>query len=226
MYAASIGVKRVYYHNGPGFPYAGIWPTEINGTEPCVRSEYYGYVMNSLAAGSTREGTSGKRVVNLINETSVTGYALYWSPSWTPSPSEWYNGDVTDWSQHDHQDQKATSDDWLVSDLAILNLRPFNQTQPKSARGQLTFSIGQEWKGARITRLTAPGSDTLPITTGKVPWLESKALEGPISIGCMTYTSGRPDRVAGCTDEIVRADTVMVQDSEAVLISKSFKSSG
>lgn len=220
MYAASIGVKRLYYHNGPGFPYAGIWPTEINGTEPCVRSEYYGYVMNSLAAGSTKDGTSGKRVVNLINETSVTGYALYWSPSWTPSPPEWYGGsDRNQW-------RPSNANDWQVSDLALLNMQPFNQTEPQESRGQLTFDIGPEWNGARITRLTAPGSDTLPITKGNAPYLESKKQEGPMSIGCVSYESGRPTRVSGCPDEVVFDGMVTVKDSEAVLISKDLKRAG
>lgn len=212
MYSASIGVKRIYYHQGPGFPYAAIWPTEINGTEPSVRGSYYGYILASLAVGSTKDNTSGKRVATVLNETSISAYALYSSPEWKNSP--WYTGSP--------QDSKANlkDDSWQLTDLAFLNLRPFNQTSPQSSRPSLTFQVGSEWNGAKITRLTAAGADTLPVTHGKAPYLESHSEEGLISVGCISYESGHAERVHGCVEEAITDGRVTVMDSEAVLISR------
>ncbi|KAH8819098.1 hypothetical protein F5884DRAFT_2471 [Xylogone sp. PMI_703] len=212
MYSASIGIKRMYYHQGPGFPYAAIWPTTINGTEPSVRGSYYGYILASIAVGSTKKGTSGKRVATILNETSVSAYALYSSPTW--QPSRWYTG-----ASHDTA-ADLTKDKWHLTDLAFLNLRPFNQTSPQNSRGNLSFHIGSEWNGAKITRLTAPGADTLPVTHGEAPYLESHDEEGPISVGCISYESGRAKWVDGCSKEFVAHGVVTVGDSEAVLISR------
>lgn len=219
MYAASIGVKRIYYHQGPGFPYAAIWPTKINGTLPSVRSSYYGYVMGSLAVGSTAKGTSGKRVVSMINETSVSAYALYSSrsaPRW--ANPEWYEGSAS--SANRSGTEGCGDAAWRLTDLAFLNLRAFNQTSPQSCRGSITFHVGSAWDGARVIRLTAAGADTLPITHGKAPYLESHEEEGPMSVACMSYESGRAVRVPGCADEVVADGLVTVMDSEAVLVSK------
>jgi hypothetical protein len=212
MYSASIGVKRMYYHQGSGFPYAAIWPTEINGTEPSVRGSYYGYILASLAVGSTKHNTSGKRVATVLNDTSISAYALYSSPEWNDPP--WYAGSSQDSAAN------LTDDLWNLSDLAFLNLRPFNQTLPQSSRPSLAFLVGSEWNGAKIIRLTAPGSDTLPVTHGKAPYLESHSEEDLISIGCITYESGHAERVQGCVEEVVTNGIVTVMDSEAVLISR------
>lgn len=212
MYSASIGVKRIYYHQGPGFPYAAIWPTEINGTEPSVRGSYYGYILASLAVGSTRENTSGKRVATVLNETSISAYALYSSSGWEHAP--WYTGSSRE------STVSLTDDSWQLTDLAFLNLRPFNQSSPQSSRPSLTFPVGSEWNGAKITRLTAPGADTLPVTYGKAPYLESHSEEGLISIGCISYESGHAERVPGCVEEVITNSRVTVMDSEAVLISR------
>lgn len=224
MYAASIGVKRIYYHQGPGFPYAAIWPTEINGTLPCVRSSYYGYVMGSLAAGSTAAGTSGKRVVSVINETSVSAYALYSSaagPRW--ANPEWYGGRSGSGASSTTTGNCGTDAAWTLTDLAFLNLREFNQTSPQSCRGSITFALGPDWEGARVTRLTAAGADTLPVTRGTAPYLESHEEEGPMTVGCMSYESGRAVRAPGCLDEVVTDGLVTVMDSEAVLVSKTWR---
>lgn len=213
----------MYYHQGPGFPYASIWPTGFNGTQPSVRGGYYGLMMGAKAFGRTSKGTSGKRVVNLLNETSLAAYALYTSnkPQW--AHQEWYSKfEVQDAEKAEQAAAVGASPQWRATDIAILNMRPFNQSTPQNLRNSTTFSLGKDWNGATVTRLTAAGSDVQPITQGKAPYLESHEDEGLISVGCMSYVSGKPKRVAGCKSEVVKKGVVEVKDSEAVLISRSY----
>ncbi len=80
--------------------------------------------------------------------------------------------------------------------------------------------VGSSWNGAKIIRLTAPGADTLPVTHGEAPYLESHSEEGPIRVGCLSYESGQPEWVEGCREEVVTNGMVTVMDSEAVLVSR------
>ncbi|KAF7185183.1 Beta-glucuronidase [Pseudocercospora fuligena] len=72
LYGAGINVSRMYFHMGRAYRYSPWQPVTINNTAPYVKPLYYGnlFTFAALSGGN-------KQVVNLLNTTSLTAYALY-----------------------------------------------------------------------------------------------------------------------------------------------------
>lgn len=91
---------------------------------------YYGnlFVATALAGGD-------KKVVSLVNETTLTAYGIYESGT-----------------------------DEALEAVAIVNLQMWNSTQAVTERPyttvELPVSDGQTWSNAKVRRLTAPGVET------------------------------------------------------------------
>ena len=73
-------------------------------------------------------------MVNLVNETTLSAYAIYEAANGGNEPQ--------------------------LSSIAVVNLEMFNSTQDPSERGQVAFELPSEtadWGKAEVRRLTAPG---------------------------------------------------------------------
>ena len=125
----------MYFHNGTPYRYSAWQPTPVNGTAPYAKPLYYGnlFTFTALAGGN-------KQVVNLLNETSTTAYAIY------------------------NAGNSSAGADPALNGLAIVNLASWNETQPQTERPYIAFNLPtteiEDWSAATLRRLTAPGVDS------------------------------------------------------------------
>lgn len=72
LYVASLQVSRLYFHMGTAYRYSPWQPITVNGTAHFAKPLYYG---NLLTASALSGGN--KQVQPLLNETSLTAYAIF-----------------------------------------------------------------------------------------------------------------------------------------------------
>ena len=136
LYGAGLKVSRMYFHNGTPYRYSAWQPIVVNSTAAHVMPIYYGslFLSTALAGGD-------KQVVNILNDTTLTAYAIYQSS--------------------EVADSNNTSS--TLEGIAIVNMEMYNSTQPASERPYTQFELpfnASEWSGAQVHRLTAPGVDS------------------------------------------------------------------
>lgn len=130
---------------GTAYRYTPWQPITVNGTAPFAKSLYYG---NLLTASALSGGN--KQVQVLLNETSLTAYAVYDAGS---------NGSDVDLTQETVATQPT------LTSLVLLNLNIYNSTfttpRPYTSfdftlpTGAGNVSIGSS--DVHVQRLTAPG---------------------------------------------------------------------
>jgi len=119
----------MHLHMGTPYRYSPWQPITINGTAPTARPLYYGNMFTSTALAG-----GDKQVVSVLNETSLTAYAIY-SAKHAPATLE---------------------------SLAVVNLEQYNMTQSAGLRPYTAFKLPAHvggWSHAKVRRLTAPGTD-------------------------------------------------------------------
>lgn len=145
LYVASLKVSRLYFHMGTAYRYSPWQPITVNGTARFAKPLYYG---NLLTASVLSGGN--KQVQVLLNETSLTAYAVFDAGS---------NGS----SAVSAQDTAAKQP--TLTSLVALNLNIYNSTFT-SPRPYTNFdfalpnSAGNASNGystIQVRRLTAPG---------------------------------------------------------------------
>lgn len=149
LYAASLNVSNLYWHMGTGYRYSAWQATQNGTTAPGPRPLYYG---NWLIA--TALGKSDAQVVQVVNTTSLAGYAIYSTKRHRPE----------------------------LKSIVLVNMDIFNSTStPESQRPSVDFKLPKELGGkdckARVSRLTAAGAEVRDgITFGG----QTVALDGEI----------------------------------------------
>lgn len=149
LYAASLNVSNLYWHMGTGYRYSAWQATQNGTTAPGPRPLYYG---NWLIA--TALGKSDAQVVQVVNTTSLAGYAIYSTKRHRPE----------------------------LKSIVLVNMDIFNSTStPESQRPSVDFTLPKELGGkdckARVSRLTAAGAEVRDgITFGG----QTVALDGEI----------------------------------------------
>ncbi|OAL47006.1 hypothetical protein IQ07DRAFT_623860 [Pyrenochaeta sp. DS3sAY3a] len=131
LYAASLNVSNLYWHMGTGYRYSAWQATQNGTTAPGPRPLYYG---NWLIA--TALGKSDAQVVQVVNTTSLAGYAIY--------------------STKRHRSE--------LKSIVLVNMDIFNSTStPASQRPSVDFALPKEIGGkdckASVSRLTASGAE-------------------------------------------------------------------
>lgn len=145
LYVASLQVSRLYFHMGTAYRYSPWQPITINGTAPFEKPLYYG---NLLSASALSGGN--KQVQVLLNETSLTAYAVFDAGS---------NGSAV------APTQGTASTQPRLTSLVLLNLNIYNSTftTPRpytSFDFTLPTSAGNfstKSSDVQAHRLTAPG---------------------------------------------------------------------
>ncbi|KAH6633482.1 hypothetical protein C7974DRAFT_357867 [Boeremia exigua] len=132
LYAASLNVSNMYWHMGTGYRYSAWQATQNGTTAPGPRPLYYG---NWLVA--TALGNSDAQVVQIVNTSSLAGYAIY--------------------SSKRHRAE--------LKSVVLVNMEVFNSTSaPANQRSSVDFSLPKQLGGkdckANIKRLTAPGAES------------------------------------------------------------------
>jgi hypothetical protein len=123
----------MYFHQGTPYRYSAWRPVTINGTAPFAKPLYYG----NLFAATAFAGEE-KKVVSLINETSLAAYAIYGRCS----------------ASANHEEQGT------LESVAIVNLNMHKVSQSAESREAIAFLLPDEaevWSNARVSKLTAPG---------------------------------------------------------------------
>ncbi|CAH0025007.1 unnamed protein product [Clonostachys rhizophaga] len=76
LLAASLGIHRIYFHQGVNYIYAGWQPSHVGTTHPSTKPPYYGHV-----AAATTLGNSGERDVQVaelpLGSETDSAYAIY-----------------------------------------------------------------------------------------------------------------------------------------------------
>lgn len=145
LYVASLQVSRLYFHMGTAYRYSPWQPITVNGTAPFAKPLYYGNLLTATALSG-----GNKQVQVLLNETSLTAYAVFDAGS---SRSAAVGGQGT-----------ATRQPTPTS-LVLLNLNIYNSTftTPRpytSFDFTLPAGAGNTSAGSsniQVRRLTAPG---------------------------------------------------------------------
>lgn len=140
LYVASLQVSRLYFHMGTAYRYSPWQPITVNGTAPFAKPLYYG---NLLTASALSGGN--KQVQVLLNETSLTAYAIFDAGS---------NGSTAGPAQ-----DTASRESRLAS-LVVLNLNIYNSTftTPRPYTNfDFTLPTGVGSSDVQARRLTAPG---------------------------------------------------------------------
>ena len=158
----------MYFHNGTPYRYSAWQPITVNGTAPYAKPLYYGNLFTSTVFAG-----GDKQVVNLVNETALTAYAVY-------NASQGEAGAALD-------------------SVVVVNLEMFNVSQSAEERTsvevQLPLAMG-EGDGAMVRRLTARGVDAKEGITfagqsvdeeGKI--VGALEVEGPVN-GTVTVRAG------------------------------------
>lgn len=148
LYVASLHVSRLYFHMGTAYRYSPWQPITVNGTAPFAKPLYYG---NLLTASVLSGGN--KQVQVLLNETSLTAYAVFDAGS---------NGSAAGSAQD------ASARQPQLTSLVVLNLNIYNSTftTPRPYTNfdfTLPASAGNssnESSDVKVHRLTAPGVET------------------------------------------------------------------
>lgn len=131
LYAASLNVSNMYWHMGTGYRYSAWQATQNGTTAPGPRPLYYG---NWLVA--TALGDEDAQVVQVVNTTSLAGYAIY--------------------SSKRHRSE--------LKSVVLVNMDVFNSTStPANQRSSVDFALPKKLGGknskASIRRLTASGAE-------------------------------------------------------------------
>lgn len=142
LYVASLQVSRLYFHMGTAYRYSPWQPIAVNGTAPFAKPLYYGNLLTATALSG-----GNKQVQVLLNETSLTAYAVFEAGS---SGSAAVAG----------QGRQPT-----LTSLVLLNLNIYNSTftTPRPYTNfdfMLPAGAGNSSEGSsdiQVHRLTAPG---------------------------------------------------------------------
>jgi hypothetical protein len=130
LYAASLNVSAMYWHMGTGYRYAAWQATQNGTTTPGPRPLYYG---NWFVAAALGQGE--KKVVPVVNTTSLAGYAVYAT--------------------------KRTSA--ALRSIVLVNQEVFNSSSSGAGeRSSVTFCLPEELCGDKkvsVQRLTAAGAE-------------------------------------------------------------------
>lgn len=146
LYVASLQVSRLYFHMGTAYRYSPWQPIVVNGTAPFAKPLYYGNLLTATAFSG-----GNKQVQVLLNETSLTAYAVFDAAS---------NGSAAVAGQG----TLAARQPKLAS-LVLLNLNIYNSTST-TPRPYTSFDFtlpagaGNSSGGSsdiQVHRLTAPG---------------------------------------------------------------------
>ncbi|KAK7722282.1 hypothetical protein SLS64_000819 [Diaporthe eres] len=145
LYVASLQVSRLYFHMGTAYRYSPWQPITVNGTAPFAKPLYYG---NLLTASALSGGN--KQVQVLLNETSLTAYALFDAGS---------NGSSAVSAQSIAARQPT------LTSLVVLNLNIYNSTftTPRPYTNfdfTLPTGVSNGSSDIQVHRLTAPGVET------------------------------------------------------------------
>lgn len=145
LYVASLQVSRLYFHMGTAYRYSPWQPITVNGTAPFAKPLYYG---NLLTASALSGGN--KQVQVLLNETSLTAYAVFDAGS---------NGSTALSAQSTAARQPT------LTSLVVLNLNIYNSTFT-TPRPYTNFdftlptragNVSSASSDIQVHRLTAPG---------------------------------------------------------------------
>lgn len=144
LYVASLQISRLYFHMGTAYRYSPWQPITVNGTAPFAKPLYYG---NLLTASALSGGN--KQVQVLLNETSLTAYAVFDAGS---------DGSAVDPAQG------TTATQPKLTSMVLLNLNIYNSTFT-TPRPYTSFDFTLPTPGnvsvgssdVKVHRLTAPG---------------------------------------------------------------------
>ena len=76
LLAASLGIHRMYFHQGVNYIYAGWQPSHVGTTQPSTKPPYYGHVAAATALGNSGEHDVQVAELPLESETD-SAYAIY-----------------------------------------------------------------------------------------------------------------------------------------------------
>ncbi|KAG8168393.1 hypothetical protein KVR01_001142 [Diaporthe batatas] len=145
LYVATLRISRLHFHMGTAYRYSPWQPITVNGTAPFAKPLYYGnlFTASALSGGN-------KQVQILLNETSLTAYAVFDAGS--------SGSDIATAQGSASVQQKLTS-------LVLLNLNIYNSTFT-TPRPYTSFdftlpagagNVSIRSSDVQVYRLTAPG---------------------------------------------------------------------